>query len=136
FYAGGNVTLNGNVGVAGQIYADGRVTFNGTPDVYGSVATNSNVVLNGNPAIHYRPAAPSLSSIFSEKSELVLVSYFENCSSDAAADRNDTACAWMSPRVTYGHRLTCRWPYVVFSLPDDPSPGSRLRHPHALAGSG
>lgn len=78
FYAGGNVTLNGNVGVAGQIYADGRVTFNGTPDVYGSVATNSNVVLNGNPVIHYRPAAPSLSSIFSEKSELVLVSYFEN----------------------------------------------------------
>jgi hypothetical protein len=77
-YAGDDVRLNGNVQIHGQIYADGDVTFNGTPDVYGSVASRSSAVLNGNPGIHYRPASPALTTIFTDDSGLLLISYYEH----------------------------------------------------------
>lgn len=77
-YAGDDVTLNGNVQIHGQIYADGDVTFNGTPDVHGSVASGASAILNGTPGIHYRPASPALTTIFSDDSGLLLISYYEH----------------------------------------------------------
>ncbi|MEX2402442.1 MAG: polymer-forming cytoskeletal protein [Rhodothermales bacterium] len=77
-YAGDDVTINGNVQIHGQIYAGDDVTLSGTPDIYGSIAARSSVTLNGTPGIHYRPASPSLATIFSDTSTLHLVSYYEH----------------------------------------------------------
>ena len=60
WYAGNDVTLQGNGEIWGQIFAKDDVTFQGTPQIYGSVTVGDQATIGGNPKLYNVSASPAL----------------------------------------------------------------------------
>jgi hypothetical protein len=68
FYAGGDVTIQGNATVWGQFYTTGDFTMGGNPTLYGSITSRSDVWVHGNPTLWFRKASTALTGIWNESS--------------------------------------------------------------------
>lgn len=82
FYAGGDVTIQGNATVWGQFYTTGDFTMGGNPTLYGSITSRAEVWIHGNPTLWFRKASSGLTGIWNESSGgdpvIQLTSYHED----------------------------------------------------------
>lgn len=59
-YSGGDLIVNGNVTLNGQIFSNRNVVFNGNNNVYGNVIARQQVNFNGQVDIYYKPTGEYL----------------------------------------------------------------------------
>lgn len=80
FYTGkdGEIKVNGNTKLYGQVFAGESISIHGNVSVYGSLTTRGTVDIGGNPSIYYRAASPALTKPWQEPLTYVeLVAYNE-----------------------------------------------------------